>query len=176
MKRFLRVLLVLVLLLVLFRGPVYRLLTDYEITDYRPVPLPPDERLQTVSDSLYLLDTEPIGFVRNVQHYVAGRLRFRAHNSGTTAAALHAGGEANCVGYARLTADLLNRNRSFTGQDYLARQGVAKISVLGFDLHRLFDSPFFRDHDVVVIQNKEGTIVRVVDPSLFDYAGVRWVE
>jgi hypothetical protein len=57
-----------------------------------------------------------------------------------------------------------------------AYQAVAKLHFFGFDLHRLFDSPFFKDHDVVVIKAKGGEVLRVIDPSLYDYTLIESVR
>ena len=170
-------LLILFLLVILFRGPLYRALTHYEVVSYREVPTLPDAGLRAVSDSLSRLsaDDEEV-FVFQVQEYVADRLVFRARNSGRTAAAIRAGGQANCVGYARLLTDLLNRSAVIRASGLYARSAVAKIFILGFDVHQFTDSPFFRDHDVVEIRNADGGVYRVLDPSLFDYTGVSWVE
>ena len=174
MKNFLRTFLVLTLLAVLFRGPLYRLLVTYEVSSYRTVSIDADPRLQEVSDSLLRESEDLEDFVYHTQRFVGNRLSFRATNSGGSATALLEGGAANCVGYARLTADLLERNiDAFPGQT--VAHGVARLSLPGFDLHRLFSNPFYRDHDVVEITDGSGTVL-LVDPSLRDYTGIEWVR
>ena len=176
MKKTFRVALVLLLLCFLFRGKLYRLMTSYEAVSHRETPVIPSTDLQGVADSLYLLSADAEDFVFEVQAYVAGRLSFAVRNSGSSAPDIHAGGQGNCVGYARLTADLLNRAEAFTAAGYRVRPAVAKISLLGFDLHRLFDSPFFRDHDIVEVLDGDGKAVLLVDPSLYDYTRIRQVD
>lgn len=171
MKKFFRVTLVLILLAVLFRGKLYRLVTDYRIVSYRPLAIKPDPRLQEISDSLYRESEDVEDFIQQVQSYTAGELSFRAKNSGTTTALLLAGGEANCVGYARVMTDLLNRNFAAHHPDYRAGHAVMKITVFGIDVHRLTDSPFFRDHDGVVISRGKMRYY-VADPSLYDYTRI----
>jgi len=76
MRKFWRVFLVLLLLLFLFRGQAYRLVTNYDLVDYRVIATNPDQRLQKISDSLYLQSDDREGFVLNVQDYTTGALQF----------------------------------------------------------------------------------------------------
>lgn len=174
MRNFWRVSLVLLLLLFLFRGPAFRTLTNYNLVNYRTIATNPTQRLQAISDSLYLESDDLEEFVLNAQDYTTGALQFSARNSGSSTLATLRGGQANCVGYARVMADLIQRNADkFPGM--MVRHGVAKIFILGFDLHQLTDKPFWRDHDVVVVEAGDSWRM-VVDPSLADYTGVWWVE
>ena len=50
---------------------------------------------------------------------------------------------------------------------------IGKLTLLGADIHDLFDSPFFKDHDFVVLRNKTSNKVIAVDPSVYDYL---WIE
>lgn len=174
MKKFFRVALVLVLLAVLFRGQLYRLLVSYQVATYRPITLVPDAELQALSDSLQRESDNLEGFVFNVQQFAGRQLSFRANNSGRSTAAILAGGEANCVGYAQVVTDLIKRNiKEYPRHE--VKQGIATLSLLGFDLHALFSSPSFRDHDVVEIL-QEGETLLVLDPSLWDYTAIKEVS
>lgn len=174
MRKFWRVVLVLSLLLFLFRGPAYRTLTNYTLVNYRTIDVSPAQGLQAISNSLYLKSDDLKEFVLNAQDYTTRTLQFSARNSGSSALATLRSGQANCVGYARVMADLIQRNAD-KFPEMTVRHGVAKISVLGFDLHQLTDTPFWRDHDVVVVEDGDSRRM-VLDPSLADYTGIWWIE
>lgn len=86
--------------------------------------------------------------------------------------------EANCIGYAALycaTLAYLNENGSLT-ESYEIRHLYGKLYFMGFDLHRLFKSTFFKDHDYVEIINKSTGKKIYIDPGLSDYLWIQYVS
>lgn len=85
--------------------------------------------------------------------------------------------QANCVGYAALFAAVFTElaRRQGRGASYRAEHRIGKISVAGRSLHGLVASPFFRDHDYNrVVDTKSGSEL-LVDPSLYEVAGIVYV-
>lgn len=50
-----------------------------------------------------------------------------------------------------------------------AKHKVGEIYFLGYNIHPLFKSEFFKDHDFVVIENRKTNEIIAVDPALYDY-------
>ena len=46
---------------------------------------------------------------------------------------------------------------------------IGKLDFLGMNVHNWFDSSFLKDHDFVIIRNKETGEIKAVDPTLYDY-------
>ena len=52
---------------------------------------------------------------------------------------------------------------------------VGKIYFLGIDLHQFTSSPYFIDHDYVMVTDYSSGNKYYVDPSLYDLAGINFV-
>ena len=165
----------LLLIIIGFREQIYRLLVSYEVQTERDWRREDDAMMTKLADSLHKQSTGLDEYVQNVQELTAHRLSFTAKNGGSTAAVVWQSRHGNCTGYAKLTAALLNQHLS-EYEEAFAYQAVAKLHFLGFNLHRLFDRPFFKDHDVVVIKANTGRVLRVIDPSLYDYTLIESVR
>lgn len=86
-------------------------------------------------------------------------------------------GEANCIGYAAMFNSLFNygiKKKGLAG-NYKCRHYVGKIYIAGQNVHTLFNDPFFKDHDFNVIECRNESTRIAVDPSLYDYLGVKRV-
>ncbi|MDP2388519.1 MAG: hypothetical protein Q8M29_19250 [Bacteroidota bacterium] len=85
--------------------------------------------------------------------------------------------KANCIGYAAFCSAVCNQlfeENKMT--DWKASPQIAKIYVLGINVHQYISSPFFKDHDFVKIENIKTGECYFVDPSLYDYTGIGWVR
>lgn len=86
--------------------------------------------------------------------------------------------KANCVGYAAFFNSLMNyalKKKKLTHK-FSCRHYVGKIYFDGNNVNTWFNDPFFRDHDFAVIHDLKTGEDIAVDPSLFDYLGVRRVQ
>ncbi len=87
---------------------------------------------------------------------------------------LRHGGPANCVGYTALSASLLLGHLKHAGLDgrYEVDAVIGKLYIGEIDLHGFLSSPFWKDHDVVRVRNKETGEETLLDPTLFDHFGI----
>lgn len=90
-------------------------------------------------------------------------------------------GKANCVGYAVLAAEALNRAFRRNSLPYHARPVYGKAYLWGIDLHPLMQAvfpskyaPFFRDHDFVEIDLGDRYVY--ADASMQDVLGYGYIE
>ncbi|TND07485.1 MAG: hypothetical protein FD123_3195 [Bacteroidetes bacterium] len=84
----------------------------------------------------------------------------------------------NCVGYADFFNMLMNYLVEQKGwqKQYVCKHYVGKIYFDGTNLNALFkNDPFFKDHDFNVIKNLRGGNDIAVDPSLYEYLGMKRV-
>lgn len=105
-------------------------------------------------------------------------LRFTFGKCPSDAKGVLKSGTANCIGYAALFNGLMRfsiKKKGWSGQ-YECRHYVGKIWYGEEEVNAYFNDPFFKDHDFNVIRNKQTGKELAVDPSLYEYLGIRWVK
>jgi hypothetical protein len=85
--------------------------------------------------------------------------------------------KAHCVGYASFFATtcnyLLQKNK--LSNSWTAKPHLGQIYFLGINVHHFFQSPFFKDHDFVIIENKKTGDIYAVDPTISDYLSIDFI-
>lgn len=116
----------------------------------------------------------PQDIIENCSEMVCGMLTFSAKNH-------IAEGKANCVGYAQLTAAIINHAFQTKQLPYHAKPVVGKVYLFGIDLNNVAQKilpdkyrPFFKDHDYVEINLGERIIYK--DTSLQDFSGLNFTQ
>jgi hypothetical protein len=84
---------------------------------------------------------------------------------------------AHCVGYASFFATTCNYLFVKYGLDdiWTAKSHVGHLYILGINIHKYFDSKFFKDHDFVTIENKKTGEKYAVDPTVNDYLRIDFI-
>lgn len=100
-------------------------------------------------------------------------LRFSLKSSGNSSvASISSTGKAHCVGYSRYFAAVLTEALAKNHvTQYKVSHVRAKIHMLGFNVHQVFNDPAFKDHDVCLITNVKTGERIFVDPSLSEVLG-----
>jgi hypothetical protein len=85
---------------------------------------------------------------------------------------------ANCIGYSLSFASICNYLLKKYGmaQEWTAKPQIGQLYCLGVNIHPYFDSPFFKDHDFVIIENKTTKESFAVDPTVNDYLRIDFVS
>jgi hypothetical protein len=83
--------------------------------------------------------------------------------------------KANCIGYSALFNAVGNYivQQQNLSETYEFKHLVGKMKFLGYDIHTIFKSPFFKDHDYNEIVHKNTGEKQYTDPSLYDYT---WID
>ena len=83
--------------------------------------------------------------------------------------------KANCIGYSAMCNAIGNHiiRQNNLQETYEFKHLVGKMYVFGYDIHELFSSPFFKNHDYNVIINKQTGEKIYLDPSVYDYT---WID
>jgi hypothetical protein len=83
--------------------------------------------------------------------------------------------KANCIGYSALFNSLMNYTltKKQLHKRYKCLHYVGKIYYAGQNINDLFNDPFFKDHDFNMVKDKENKNNIVVDPSLYEYLGIK---
>ncbi|MBL7962828.1 MAG: hypothetical protein JNM31_03195 [Flavobacteriales bacterium] len=162
------------LLLWAFRGPLYRTIVSYQIGEVR------DRSSATYPNYRQLLQpsaAHPGGVdeaILRALTSVAAQLHFAPRNAPSDPVVLLAGSEANCIGYAAaFTARCrFELEHLGLGDEWSVQQHRATLHLGAFNLHALTRDPFWMDHDVAVLTSRNGKDRVVVDPTLFDALGI----
>lgn len=168
-RKFLSAFLLLILAIILFKGSIYRTCITYQVIGTRPV----DFVYPSVSPkSDEQLTKEEV--IDQALDRTAKMLSFTTGKCLTRGSKLLDGDKTNCIGYADLCRCLLEtRFRTREGLDNLhASACKAQIFLFGYNVHQLFDSPFWKDHDIVLITDTKTGERILLDPTLYDYTGI----
>lgn len=86
-------------------------------------------------------------------------------------------GKANCIGYSALFNSLMNYTLSERklNNNYECYHYVGKIYYADQNINSLFNDPFFKDHDFNIIKNIKQNNSIAVDPSIYEYLGIKRV-
>ena len=172
-KRILLILLVLTTVGLLFRGWFYRHLVTYKSvgqqTNYSATENKLVDYINASTDEKTDLDIEQI--IKLGLSITSGQLNFTANKNDTDPNKLITSKTAHCVGYASFFATTCNHliDKYNLADTWTAKPQVGQLYFLGTNIHKYFNSSFFKDHDFVTIENKTTGEIFAVDPTVNDY-------
>lgn len=175
---------VVLVLLFLFRGNIYRMAVkyqdagsrkSYEVKDdnlaaYINQNLPNDESLDTSIDIDQIIDLSQVITTKT--------LDFSLEAQESDPLKLIVTMEANCVGYAAFTAavgDYLLK-RFAMDKEWEVKPKKGKLYLFGNNMHKGTKSGWFKDHDFVVFRNKNTKEEIYADPTVHEYFGIKRVD
>lgn len=178
-KRLVITLGIVLLLLFIFRGIIYQKLIRYVDLDARKSYVITNDSLVTyidnqLSDKNFSNIHEIADFSQSITSEI---LSFSLESKVSDPNVLWETRKANCVGYATLTAAVMNYilNKK-NDQDWKAEPRRGLLFCGGFNLNKLFHNKYFKDHDFVLIRHTESGAEIYIDSSVHDYLGVNEVE
>jgi hypothetical protein len=85
--------------------------------------------------------------------------------------------KAHCVGYASFFATTCNYllKKYHLGDRWTAKPQIGQIYFMGTNIHKYFESSFFKDHDFVTIENETTGEIFAVDPTMNDYFHIDFI-
>lgn len=86
-------------------------------------------------------------------------------------------GTTHCVGYASFFATACNFNlkKHHLDGSWVGYPDIGNLYFLGANVHPYFKSPFFKDHDFAIVENKQTGEKIAVDPTVADYLWIDFV-
>jgi hypothetical protein len=173
---------VLALLLVLFilRGPLYRCFFSYEKCSERQSYSVTSVLLKEYIDSVAgIKRVESVERIVELSHQITSdQLSFQASGSEINPNKLFPNNSTHCVGYSAFYTAVCNYLLKQNGfaDSFQCRAYCGQIHFLGYNVNSLFESAFFADHDFNWIQNASGSEKYFTDPTLYDYLGIAYVS
>lgn len=175
MKKTLKIFGLLVCLVLLSKGWIYRFAVTYREIGHRQVIALQDSGviadIQKQRNHSKLTVEEIVEISRSE---TSARLRFTTGKVSSNPNVAARSGEANCVGYSALFSSMVNQLslEQRSSHSLRARHLIGRLYFLGLDMHQFFSSPFFKDHDFVEIEDVSTGEKIFVDPVVSDYLGI----
>jgi hypothetical protein len=172
-KRTFQIVLVLLLIGFLFRGYLYRHLVTYKSIGQREFYAASNEKLIEYIE-LSTAKKEHLDINELIQLGLSNtskQLNFTCSKNDTDPNKLINSKTANCIGYASFFTtnfNYLSKKYQLSG-DWVAKNQIGQLYFLGINIHRFFNSSFFKDHDFVTIENKVTGEIFAIDPTVTDY-------
>ena len=179
MKKMLKIMAGLLLVLILFRGPIYRLSFVYH-------PIGSQEEIKITNQEL--LDIIELEYrnteidwqsISNIAHRITIKtLHFSTAEVSTNPNDLVQTSVTNCIGYAAMFNSIANYliNAKKLEDQMKAFHIRAHIYFLGINLHQYLDHPFLANHDINIMKNLKTNETIAIDPSLSDYLFIKKVS
>ena len=171
MKRTLKIIGILVLILILFRGLIFRVLVKYnEIGTRTEIQITNNDLLEKIKakSANKAIGIEEI--VEIAMEITNAELKFTINRASNNPNDLVAINKANCIGYSAMFNSIANhliRQNKLEGE-IVAIHKVGQLDFLGIDIHQFFENPFYKDHDFNDVINRETGEVISIDPSVSD--------
>ncbi len=178
-KRISSIVIVLVIILLLFRGSIYRKLINYKSVIIRKEYVVKSSKLvnciELNSENKQNLNIDEI--IKLALLITSQELNFTADKNYNDPNKLIISKTAHCVGYASFFSSTCNyiikKNKLDTV--WTAKPYKGEIYFLGVNVHKYLNSPFFKNHDFVIIENKLSGEILAVDPTINDYFYINFV-
>lgn len=170
--------LIVILLLIIFKGPLFRLVFTYQPVSEVPILPFTDQTFQLKINQEIAsseLDLEEIHSM--ALELTAETLSFTFENVSSNPNDVCKSSKANCVGYSALYTSIVNvilaeQNLEHKFQVQHLR---GHVHFLGINIHQFTDSPFFQNHDYCLIRDLETDQFLYSDSSLFDCFGINCI-
>ncbi len=170
----------LAVLVVLMRGPLYRSLFSYKDCGERHSFRITSKFLMAYIDSAADMDNvESVEQIAELSNKItSAQLSFQATRSEINPNKLFTNKSTHCVGYSAFYEAVCNYllAKNGFGDSWHCQAHCGQIHFLGYNVHHLFDSAFFANHDFNIIQGDSDSEIYCTDPTLHDYLGISRVS
>ncbi|MES2617382.1 MAG: hypothetical protein V4613_05860 [Bacteroidota bacterium] len=178
-KRTLITILILIAIGCLFRGWFYRHLVTYQSVGVRTNYSVTDAKLIACINANLDKEANP-GIEEIIQlglSITSKQLNFTSSKNDIDPNKLINSKTAHCMGYASFFATTCNYllNEYNLADSWTAKPQIGQLYFLGTNIHPYFNSPFFKDHDFVTIENKTTGAIFAVDPTVNDYLMIDFI-
>ena len=170
----------LAVLMVLMRGPLYRSLFSYKDCGERDSFSITSKFLLAYIDSVADMDNvESVGQIAELSNKItSAQLSFQATRSEINPNKLFPNKSTHCVGYSAFYAAVCNYllSKNGFGAAWHCQAHCGEIHFLGYNVHHLFDSAFFANHDFNIVRGGSDAEIYFTAPTLYDYLGMSGVS
>ncbi|MEM6298607.1 MAG: hypothetical protein AAF740_07970 [Bacteroidota bacterium] len=177
LKKLLLVLGILVILLVVFRGFIYRSLIHYESIGVRSeIRITNSTLIEVITKRSQNEEITVRNIVTIADQITQETLEFTTNRASKNPNDLRTQ-KANCVGYSAMfnaVANYLIRKHGLQNE-VQATHNIGQLYFLGTNLHQYFENSFFKDHDFNTITNTKSGEKVLIDPTVSDYLWIKQI-
>lgn len=178
-KQIFLIILILTTVGLLFRGWIYRNLVTYKSAGLRTNYPAKDKKLTDYinANTNIQTDLDIKQIVKLGLSKTSRQLNYTADKNNTDPNKLITSKTAHCIGYATFFATTCNYllDKYNLSDTWTAKPQIGQLYILGTNIHKFFNSAFFKDHDFVTIENKITGEIVAVDPTVNDYLRIDFV-
>lgn len=167
------------LILILFRGFIFRLTIKYneigtrpkiEITNKQLI-----EKIETFATSRLIT---PEDIVKTASTITNSELAFTTQTVSSNPNELINTNKANCVGYSAMFNSVANFliKKNELEHTIVTEHKIGQLSFMGINLHQFFNNSFLKDHDFNELKNMKTGKVIFIDPTVSDYLWISSVS
>lgn len=169
--------LMLTIVCTLFRGWLFRHLVTYKSIGHRQNYLAKDKKLVEYIETNTSEKVEIKDIIKQSLYATSKQLNFTSSNNYIDPNKLISSKNAHCVGYASFFSTTCNYlfEKNNLSKNWIAKPQIGQLYLMGTNMHKYFDSPFFKDHDFATIENKITGEIFSVDPSINDYFDIDFI-
>lgn len=178
MKHALKTIGVSILILLLFRGIIFRWVIKYdEIGSRSEIEITNGHLIEKIERHSKNKEIDLNEILEIADEITNEELKFTTNRASNNPNTLINTNQANCVGYSAMFNSIVNHLiRKYKLQDEIeAEHKIGQLELFGSNLHQYFASPFFKDHDFNQITNKKTGDKIFIDPSVSDYLWIKRV-
>jgi hypothetical protein len=176
MRKAVKIIGLFLVLLVLFRGIIFRAAETYqEVGTHPSIAITNKHLIERIEEESAGKELKVEGVLKIASKITRTELAFTSTIASKDPNELISTQEANCVGYAAMFNSVVHHLvREHALEDQLeAHHIIGQLKLFGVDLHQFFESPFFKDHDYNVVVDLQTGERIAIDPSVGDYL---WIE
>ncbi|WP_282088765.1 hypothetical protein [Aquimarina algiphila] len=170
----------LIVLLFIFKASIYRAIIKYEVVGSRKGYEVKDENLinfiekELIEDDL--IDIESI--LKKSRVLTNEKLHFTSSKCDIDPNKLITSEYTHCIGYALFFETICNYmiKKNPLLKDWKATTRIGELYFFGINIHNYIESPFFKDHDFVIIENAKTGQKFFIDPTVSDYLSIDTVS
>ena len=179
-KRTLIIILILTTVGLIFRSWFYRHLVTYKSVGLRKTYSVTDKILNDYieANTDKQTDTDIKQIIKLGLSITSRQLNFTTDKKDIKPNKLITSKTAHCVGYAIFFATTCNYllDKYNLANTWTAKPQVGQLYFLETNIHKYFNSTFFKDHDFVTIENKKTGEIVAVDPTVNDYLHIDFIN
>lgn len=178
-KRIFFTVLIFTSVVLIYRGWFYRHVVTYKSIGLRTNYLATDDKFIDYIDSGIDIQSHPdvVHIIKLGISLTSSQLNFTIHKNENDPNKLFTTKKANCVGYAAFFATTCNYlfKKYNLNDSWTAIPQIGQLYFLGTNIHKYLKSPFFKDHDFVIIKNISTGEILAVDPTVSDYLCIYFI-
>ena len=178
-KRIFFTILAILVICIVFRGTLYRHIVTYKSIGQRTTYVVTNDKLiQYIEENCIGKKNKSIEeIIKESLSLTSKTLNFTFSKNDQNPNKLIDSKTANCIGYAAFFSAVCDYQlkKYNLSEQWIVSSEIGQLFVFGTNIHNYFDSPFFKDHDFVIIKNKTTKEFFAVDPSINDYLHINYI-